>query len=363
MNSRFGRTGLVGSRGLARPLLLALAALACGKTSTMVPVHARIVHGPGFAGSAAVQPAIQPAVPSAGHWFISPDQGQVTLTDLTFRGDKAGSSAHVTLTNCSPIYKRSDASLSAILDCAFQVPSGTYIGVDIGVATTAQVLINDTVHGIYTDPASPTGLSSSPPAGGAQLVPMTVPGPGGSGNVLTIEAALTTPFVVGNGQADGGSQAIELTIVEDMIHTVFVDVNGSTLRFDTSLPLPPVFLVPSVSGPGKVEYYSPTGTGQNVSIGPGGTGNEAGSVRLFYAPPPQPTFVWHVVNGPSESFAANPAKYTGSGFKPGGYLGLDASGTACWALPTDFSWTSYSQLCEMKVPANVGGTATLQCST
>jgi hypothetical protein len=84
-------------------------------------------------------------------------------------------------------------------------------------------------------------------------------------------------------------------------------------------------------------------------------------VRLFYAPPPQPTFVWHVVNGPSESFAANPAKYTGSGFKPGGYLGLDSSGTACWALPTDFNWTSYSQLCAMKVPTNVGDTTTLKC--
>ena len=229
------------------------------------------------------------------------------------------------------------------------------------MAATAQVLINDAANGLYTDPSSPTGLSTTPPAGGAQFVSLTVPATPSGSNVNTITTALAAPFIVGTGLPDGGSAVIELNIVEDMIHTVFVNVNGTSAQFDTSLPLPPVSLLPSVAGPGRVEYYAPSGTAKNVSLPLATTGNETGSVRVFYAPPPQPSFLWQVVLGPSESFAANPARFSGDKFKPGGYLGIDASGTACWALPTDFTWTTYSQLCEMKVPANVGDTTTLRC--
>jgi hypothetical protein len=342
--------------------VVVLSCLACGGKST-VAARAHIVSGPAAPSSFAPRPpaGAPHAAPAAGHWFISPDEGTVTLLSLTFRSAD-GSKESVALAGCSPSYSRRSSSLSTLLDCPFQVPSGTYVGVDIEVAATAQVLINDAVHGIYTDPSSPTGLSTTPPAAGAQLAALTVPASNNGGKSNTIESALATPFVVGNGQADGGSEAIELTIIEDMIHTVFVDVTGSTAKFDTTLPQPPVSLLPSVTGPGRVEYYAPSGTAQNVNVGPA-TGNEAGSVRLFYAPPPQPAFVWHVVPGPSASYAANPAKFSGSGFKPGGYLGLDSTGTACWALAGDdsFTWATYSQLCQMKVAANVGETTSVKC--
>lgn len=342
-------------------LLLVLLIVGCGNSTSTVAGLARIVHGPGASPGTLTRSGSRYATtPIDGHWAISPDQGKVTLVSLTFH-DAGGGSKQATLSNCAPTYQRRDASLSSILDCPFLVPSGTYVSVDLGVSTTAQVLINDATNNIYSDPASSTGLSNTAPSGGAQFVNLTVPGPGGSGNVMTVTSVLQTPFVVGTGKSDGGSASVELTIVADMIHTVFIDVRGSSLTFDKSLPQPPVMLVASVTGPGKVEYYSPLGTGKNVQMGLASTGNEAGSVRVFYAPPPQPSFVFHVVPGPSEAFAANPARFTGSNFKPGGYLGLDSTGTACWALPTDFTWASYSQLCTMKVPANVGETASLRC--
>src|SRR5207245_2307569 len=121
-----------------------------------------------------------------------------------------------------------------------------------GVRATFEVLLDDAANGFCTDPGSATGLSASAPAGGAQFASFVVPGPGGQGNVLTAQTFFTSPLVV----AAGGS--VTLDIVEDMIHTVFANVTGGVAWFDTSLPLPAVQLVPSVSGAGRVEFYSPT---------------------------------------------------------------------------------------------------------
>jgi hypothetical protein len=64
-----------------------------------------------------------------------------------------------------------------------------------------------------------------------------------------------------------------------MIHTVFANVSGGAASFDTTLPLPAVQLVPSVSGAGRVEFYSPTGTASDALM-PGPTDDESGSVRV-----------------------------------------------------------------------------------
>jgi len=138
-------------------------------------------------------------------------------------------------------------------------------------------------------------------------------------------------------------------------------VAGGTASFDTSLPLPAVQLVPSVSGAGKVEFYSPTGTALDALM-PGPTDDESGSVRVFYASPGQPSYVFSPVPGPSQAWNVSPASSPANdGFRAGGYLGLDASGTLCWALPTDYTYAQYSELCEMPVVATVGSTTTLSC--
>ena len=319
--------------------------------------HARILHGPSaVAASTAARMSSPSALPADGHWALSPEQSRVTLTSLAFQGAD-GNVATADLTGCVPTYVRDSAALSPILDCPFDVPPGTYVGVGVGVLTTFEVLLDDAANGFFTDPGSPTGLSTSAPAGGAQFASFVVPGPGGQGDVLTAQTFFTSPLVV----AAGGS--VSLDIVEDMIHTAFANVSGGVASFDTSLPLPAVQLVPSVSGAGRVEFYSPTGTALDALM-PGPTDDESGSVRVFYASPPQPSYVFSPVPGPSQAWNVSPATSPvdpSGGFRAGGYLGLDANGVLCWALPADYTYAQYSKLCEMPIVSTVGASTTLSC--
>lgn len=319
--------------------------------------HARILHGPssGVAAMTAGVPATS-ALPADGHWALSPTQGRVTLTGLAFQGTD-GNVATAPLTDCVPTYVRDDPALSQILDCPFDVPPGTYAGVGVSMLTTFDVLIDDATNGFFSDPGSPTGLAPTSPAGGPQFASFTVPGPGGQGTELNAQTFFTSPLVVSAGDS------VTLDIVEDMIHTVFANVTGGVATFDTSLPLPAVQLVPSVSGAGRVEFYSPTGTALDAAM-PGPTDDESGSVRVFYASPPQPSYVFSPVPGPSQAWSVDPAtspvEPTG-GFRAGGYLGLDASGMLCWALPVDYTYAQYSELCEMQIKTTIGETTTLSC--
>ncbi|HXL34180.1 MAG TPA: hypothetical protein VN953_04615 [Gemmatimonadales bacterium] len=344
--------------------LVVAASLGCGKSSTpTVSGTARVLHGPSPAAPVAAR-ALASASPSAavasGHWLLSPDQGKINVTGLEFvKAD--GSREHLDIQNCLVAFSRDGAAMSSILDCPFEVPEGTYVDLAIQVDATTQVLIDDAVNGIFTDPASATGLSATRPAGGPGLVPFTPQTPGGAKS-FTVQTGLSAPLVASKGSP------VSLTIVADMIHTVFANASGGTLTFDTSLPAPGVALIamttPVSGGAGRVEYYSPSGTAGNHDTGLG-SGNEAGSVRVFYDDAGVPRFVFNPTIGPSEAWAVDPAKtpQNGSHFRPGGYLGLDASGTLCWALPTDFDYTAYAHLCAMPVVQALGSTTTLHCQS
>jgi len=318
--------------------------------------HARILHGPSGVTSG-MSAALSPlAVPADGHWALSPDQSRVTLTSLAFQGSD-GNVATVDLSGCVPTYQRDSAALSPILDCPFEVPPGTYVGVGVGVSTTFDVLLADSANGFFTDPNSSTGLSTTAPPGGAAFASFTVPGPGGQGNVLTSQTFFTSPLVVQAGTS------VTLDIIEDQIHTVFANVTGDLPSFDTSLPFPAVQLVPSVSGAGRVEFYSPSGTALDA-IMPGPTDDESQSVRVFYANPPQPSYLFAPVVGPSQAWAVSPTTSPvnpANGFRAGGYLGLDANGVLCWAVPTDYTYAQYNEVCEMPIVTAVGATTTLSC--
>jgi hypothetical protein len=337
----------------------------CAGCGAKVKGTAHIVRGastiPGPSGASPSPTALTSRIPGSnwaatpGHWWLSPNSGTLTITELDLKGSSGGSNAP--LTNCTPTYQRDQAELTSVLDCSFTVSAGTYDELDISVAAAAQVLINDPTNGLYTDPSSPTGLSLTPPDGGPQAATITVASGGGNGN--TIETGFATPLVVGAGES------FSVTILEDMIHTVFADVTSSQAAFDTSLPAPPVALLATagdVDG-GHVEYYAPSGTAGNFWMGSSGSGNETGSLRVFYGAPNEPLFVWHVQLGSSEAWAANPAKSSSSGnFKIGGYLGLDSTGTLCWALPSDYTYSTYSELCRMKVPdGGLGSTTRIEC--
>ena len=318
--------------------------------------HAHILHGPTPSSPAPGLTPFTASVPADGHWALSPDQGHVTLVNLAFQSAD-GSVQSADLTSCVASYVRDSPSLAQLLDCPFQVPSGTYIGLGVGMLTTFEVQIDDSLNGFYTDPASPAGLVTSPPAGTPGFASFTVPGPGGTGTVLSAQTFFTTPVVV-----DAGA-AVTVDIVEDMIHTVFANVSSGVPSFDISLPLPAVQLVPSLAGAGKVEFYSPTGTALDTLM-PGPTDDESGSVRVFYASPGEASYVFSPVPGPSQAWNVSPATSpvnTANGFRAGGYLGLDSGGTLCWALPSDYTYATYVELCEMPVVATVGQTTTLSC--
>jgi len=330
-------------------------------TSTTLPGgqasgHAHILHGPAPSSPA---PAVTPftaSIPGDGHWALSPDQGRVTLVNLAFQAAD-GNVQSVDLTDCVATYVRDTPALAQLLDCPFQVPAGTYVGLGVGVLTTFEVQIDDTLNGFYSDPASPNGLTTSPPAGTPGFASFVVPGPGGTGTVLTAQTFFTAPVVV-----DAGAD-VTVDIVEDMIHTVFANVASGVPSFDTSLPLPAVQLVPSVAGAGKVEFYSPTGTALDALM-PGPTDDESGSVRVFYASPGEASYVFSPVPGPSQAWNVSPATSPvnpGNSFRAGGYLGLDPGGILCWALPSDYTYASYTELCEMQVMTTVGQTTTLSC--
>src|SRR3989442_11804393 len=105
--------------------------------------HARILHGPSqvvAAATAAGAPSPS-AVPADGHWALSPEQSRVTLTSLAFQGTD-GNVATADLGGCMPTYVRDTAALTQILDCPFDLPPGTYVGVGIGVLTTFDVLVD-----------------------------------------------------------------------------------------------------------------------------------------------------------------------------------------------------------------------------
>jgi hypothetical protein len=338
-----------------------------GGGSGMVTGHARILHGPSTVMHSARRIPPNPQA-TDGHWALSPDETKVDVVSLTFQGDQPGVVQQATLTNCTPTYVRDQAALTPVLDCPFQIPAGTYVGMGIGVSTTFQVLLSDAVNGFFTDPNATTKLSSTAPTGGAQFVSVTVPGPGGSGNVLSQQTYFTHPIAVtptgSVGGDDGGTTpGITVDLIEDMVHTVFANVSGGVASFDTSLPFPPVQMMASIEGAGRVAFYSESATaGSALMAGP--TDDESTSVRLFYDGSGAASYLFHPTVGPSQAWNANPANSpVTSTFRAGGYLGIDATGTLCWAIPQDYTYAQYAGICEMKLVSTTGATTTVNCQT
>ena len=116
--------------------------------------------------------------------------------------------------------------------------------------------------------------------------------------------------------------------------------------------------------PGRIELYSAdTSSASNATL-PGPSSQDLGSVRLYFANPPQPSYVFFTSgSGPAGAWAADPATApdTGMSSRAGGYLGVDQTNTACWATPQDYTWETYVQVCRMALVATVGGTTIVEC--
>ena len=112
----------------------------------------QILNGPTLSPGAlgkAVQPATSHPL-TDGDWLVSPNQGRVTFSFIEFIAE--ATTERVTLSDCIVTYDRAAASLSELLTCPFEVPAGTYVGLNISFLSTFDVLIDDTTNGIYSDP-------------------------------------------------------------------------------------------------------------------------------------------------------------------------------------------------------------------
>src|SRR6478736_2811365 len=132
-------------RGL---VLVGLAA--CG---TPVKGNARVVKGASSGAAARTQNLVRPG--PDGHYFLSPNASTIEIQSIAF-GD-----SEFDLSNCKPSYQRDAAELTSILDCPFEIDAGTYTEMQIGLAISAQVTVDDAVNGLFTDASSSSGLSST----------------------------------------------------------------------------------------------------------------------------------------------------------------------------------------------------------
>jgi hypothetical protein len=326
-----------------------------GPGGNLIAAHAKVLHGPTSTTMTATGKAHfgpLPA-PSDGRWTITPDKAKITLLHVDLvRSD--GQPYIAPLTDCTPEYDRTSATLTQLLDCPFDVPAGTYIQVGITASTTYQMLLDDQVNGIYTNG---TGVVTTDP-GTPSYSTFTVPGPGGIGTELNFTSFLAEPVVVDD------THPLQTEILVDMIHMIGANISGGAVTIDVTAPTLPATIMASASGAGKTEFYSVESPAENMRIGPLGNTGTWGGVRVLYGAPPQPSYIFYPVPGPSQAYNVNPATApdNGTGSKAGGYLGIDSTNTMCWAMPTDGTYTTYSRVCRMALVA-AGDSTTVECQT
>ncbi len=326
-------------------------------SSTAVAGHALILKGPSATGGAAqVVGPLHAGPPADGRWAISPDEATLTLTSIDLVRDD-GQPYSFDFVDCRPTYRADSESLTELLDCPFQIEPGSYVALGVSASTTYELVLDDEVNGFFTDPAETTKVRTTG-TGPGQPVSFTVPGPGGIGDELNFNAYLVEPLVVAEGDA-----AVSVQILVDMIHTLGITVDGGVATVETSAPELPTAIVASASGAGKSEFYNAVDSAVNLRIGPVGQTSTWGGARVFYIEGDQPSYLFHPVPGPSQSYSVDPstAPWNALEFKAGGYLGVDDTDTMCWAMPSnDPTWTVYALLCRMAL-TTAGGTTTIEC--
>src|SRR5262245_21939820 len=118
----------------------------------------------------------------------------------------------------------------------------------------------------------------------------------------------------------------------------------------------------SVDPLASIAFYSNQGINSAGAICTGGACSPPPlqgiiAAYVFYASANMPTWIQLVLNGaPSGCPIA-----TAGAFRGKGYLGLDATNTLGWALPTDGSFSSYSSEFSMPQVTTLGGSTTLKC--
>jgi hypothetical protein len=315
--------------------------------------------------------------PSQGTWYLTPDRMTLTVISIAFipvgGGSAFNSSSSV---NCTVTYDKSQATLSSLGDCPFQVPAGTYGGIQIQVSTMIQFTVNDTANGFYTDPTAPHLITDTPPSGGAQSVSFNQAAGctqcGSGSNIATFQTGFASPITVSD------SSHPKVFVVFDPVHWVTVPVSLGGVSGDLSVAGTGIPLIPSISPVSSVEYYSNVGTLGSFNLGSVG---QATGIKIYStsAGPARADMIYGVPasndgiaadsgcaqNMGNSAWPANPKDSTpglpGSDafFGSGGYLGVDSSSNLSWAFPTDFSYSSYAAVFSLPRVTGIGQSTTL----
>lgn len=327
-------------------------------------VHAvaHVVKGP-TNPSAMFAPRVVPAAPADGQWALSPHSVQMTLTTISFEGSgTTPSTGMMPLTGCTVTFDAATASMSALTDCMFDLPPGTYASMNIGIDPAYHVTIDDSTNGFYTDA---NGITTTAPAGGASAATVTA----ALGNGF--QHLFSTPLVV------TAASTPSIYVVVDAVQTVYVTVSGGTPAFGqnqmgTPVILPPVFAFPTVDAPGKAEYFAQAMTAGGVDLNPA---TNSAEVRIYSDAAGQPVYAFIAYTsqaiGPCftnqygfGAFATDPSQSQtfNDGSKIGGWLAKDPSGTFCWTLPADKTYSTYAAAISMPDTSTLGAATTFSCA-
>jgi hypothetical protein len=315
--------------------------------------------------SANFAPRAVAAAPADGQWALSPHAVQLKIDTISFQGAGTTPGANTTLSNCTVTFDAATTSMSALTDCAFDLPPGTYVGMNIGIDPAYQVTIDDATNGFYTDSTVSGGLTTTAPAGGATAVTVTPAFGNGAQNLFN------TPLVV------SAASTPSIYVVVDAVQTVFVTVSGGTPAFGqnqmgTAVVLPPVFAFPSVDAPGKAEYFAQAMTAGGVDLDPA---TNSAEVRIYSDSAGQPVYSFIAYTsqaiGPCftnehgfAAFATDPSQSQtfNDGSKIGGWLAKDPSGTFCWTLPADKTYATYAAAISLPDASALGAATTFSCA-
>jgi hypothetical protein len=314
------------------PAALLLATLpACGGGGggggTLVQGTAHLLNGSTAAGVTASALREAPgqvansATPADGQYRITPEKMTVTIAAVAFSNtDDEIHGNKVELDGCSATYDQTKASLTSLADCSLSAPAGTWSRLTVFYGNTYQALFDDAV-GFYSDPASPTGLVSSPPAGGAGFIGVTDQNAGGDA-VGQLTLYLPSSVTI---DADHPPQAY---IVFNPIHWMVTTVSSGTASTPAMAGNPPI--IASVSSFGKAAYYTTVGT-----IGAYLMQGDSYGLVLLYLDASTPYLVTEV-DGTSlarvDAYANAAVAFSGDTLEWGrfGRLGRDADGVLAW---------------------------------
>lgn len=307
-----------------------------------------------------------------GQWFFVPNKMTLTVNGACF--------VPMGQTHCGPMpftapctvtFDPSKGSVAQLGACSFPAQTGTYVGVQINFNTAYETLISDATNGIYTDSSSSSLLSTTMPAGGAQMVTVRAPGGGETNDMVTYFSAQTFE----------ATDSPSLSIIFDPTHWLNAYTsNGSFMRLQTN-GSPPVH--PTLAGAGKAMVFNVYSDSHLSSAGNFVASMGALSeIKLFFADaagtlpieidgpgqnpgtdqPPHLCGIPGSVAASAWPGAATPdcSDAEGGCFGIGGYLGVSAGGVATWAFPADqFSFKSYAMVLQMQLPTAVGTPTTL----